>query len=425
MNHDDPYCLGSETQSDDNRGALSYYIECLTQVNYISRGGDSGSPVFVIEDDISTTEREVILVGVHWGPPSTTDNKAFIPIDRIYAESILENFDWASDELKPLPTMGKTNAMFIKTLGDTGFIAQFDEKEISQGYGLRYDAGLYLVGTNGSIQPARDTNGSHIVNQMAYRSPRAEFIFADIPRTQQDNQLGSQFRVRTRLCVETNIDDLIENYRCGDFGPDGDASFTVPPAPQNLRVTNRYPGSRSIRLRWDDIAGNSGYEFDYKRTDIHTVWQSVDNAVHSNTALITNMACNRDYKFILRAYGNGTTYNRTWGFWSSPYSVRLSGCSETDPTGNLTALRNAGEPSNYTVRWDAVTSIDHVTSYMVEIPSLDYLATVSLDSTEHRLPLSAVDGHTGELTANIWYCFDSGLCGLHQEVQVDIDKTSR
>ena len=79
----DPDCVGNELGTSDNEAASTEpfdYFECITYADYPSAGGDSGSPVFV------RAGNDAILVGVHYG---SLDRAWLIPIDRIYAESLL------------------------------------------------------------------------------------------------------------------------------------------------------------------------------------------------------------------------------------------------------------------------------------------------------------------------------------------------
>ena len=64
--------------------ADGYHLECLIDAGCRSRGGDSGSPIFVMMDDPMTDNIEVILVGVHYGGYESSATGVFVPIDRIY-----------------------------------------------------------------------------------------------------------------------------------------------------------------------------------------------------------------------------------------------------------------------------------------------------------------------------------------------------
>ena len=51
----------------------------------------------------------MILVGVHYGVHRLSGDALFIPIDRVYAESLRHGKDWASAELRPIPSLDHTD----------------------------------------------------------------------------------------------------------------------------------------------------------------------------------------------------------------------------------------------------------------------------------------------------------------------------
>ena len=96
----DPDCPGNDSGIEDNEpdDEPFDYFECITSAGYPSAGGDSGSPVFV-KVSISSTDNRVILVGVHYG--GAGEWARFVPIDWIYAESLLRGYDWSPAALRP------------------------------------------------------------------------------------------------------------------------------------------------------------------------------------------------------------------------------------------------------------------------------------------------------------------------------------
>ena len=419
----DPHCIGNESGEMDNylvhpvTGNM-IIVECLVHTQLLADGGDSGSPVFVQTDVSGTDDIEVVLVGVIIG--GSNERGVFVPIDRIYAESILGGYDWSIDALKPLPVLDDPMESIATYSSDTLIIGTFDRAEVSRALGLRYEAGLFRVGTGDAETIVTGVNSSPLVWEVTESIPGAGFKFSDIASAQR----GGEYRIRVRLCVDRDIGNPNSTWACGDYGSSGSKSIKIPPAPQIFEHQSVTTPSGSVRLQWTAVPCTRGYEFDYKQRNVDTEWQSVDRAVHSPTALITNLVCGATYDFIVRAYGNGSQYDLTWGFWSDTLSVMVPNCSASPP-GNPTAQRSAESGGYATVRWDPIADVENVDHYLVDIPAAGYSATVSATSTQHRAPASALSGHKDELKANIWYCFDSGLCGLHQEVTVRFEDTTR
>ncbi len=165
----DPTCPGDQLGStrhfsggdDPTTTTDDYYIECLVQAAFPTDGGDSGSPVFVENDNPSTSNVvEVLLVGVLYGKRGTS-NGAFIPIDRIYAESLLQGQDWLTDEIRPLPALDDPNEGEALALepGGWAIAATFDDRDLSQqDVGLKYEAALYRT-SGGTTQQVTRLDG--------------------------------------------------------------------------------------------------------------------------------------------------------------------------------------------------------------------------------------------------------------------------
>ncbi len=109
---------------------------------YVSAPGDSGSPVFVWN---STTADDVVLVGIHFAHRGASAR--FVPIDRVYAESLDRGYDWGPAEMRPVPVLdhpGDQNE--VETLEPEGdqVVATFLANEFTP---PEYDPVLYYVAT--------------------------------------------------------------------------------------------------------------------------------------------------------------------------------------------------------------------------------------------------------------------------------------
>ena len=97
----DPTCPGGFVgNSAKTRDTDSTFSECLSYTSFAALSGDSGSPVFALDPPNSTN---AILVGVLFGQTETKG--VFIPIDRIYAETLKAGYDWnpSFQQFRPIP----------------------------------------------------------------------------------------------------------------------------------------------------------------------------------------------------------------------------------------------------------------------------------------------------------------------------------
>lgn len=118
--------------------------ECLAKADYVSLPGDSGAPVFARVMGSST---DVILVGVHNAGESdgaSQEIALFVPIDRIYAEALLNGYEWELPALRPLPVLddNQTESLTIDR-SDGSAVAVFDGPDFSTSRGIVYDVGLF------------------------------------------------------------------------------------------------------------------------------------------------------------------------------------------------------------------------------------------------------------------------------------------
>ena len=319
----DPNCPGNRSGSDDNKVRIDfsyYYTECLVRVDYLADGGDSGSPVFVLEDDEDTSDVvEVILVGVHWG--GRDDYKQFIPIDRIYAESLLEGYDWDTNELRPLPSLDPDDPNPIRLNADGSAIeAAFDEKLFSLGYGLSYEAALYRNGTQVVGAGSKEISST---------TTTASFQVSDIPL----NQRSGTFSVRVRMCVADIIDDLgtlSSSSTCSGYHDAGE-SFTPPPAPGTPTAAR---SGQAAKVSWSAVSNASEYQLGY-RLSSGGDWEVVGgNRITGTSTPVTGFTCGEDsgsYEFRVRAKSDDSgTYDGDWGLWSGVSNAVTVPCASDE-----------------------------------------------------------------------------------------------
>ena len=217
-NNPDPSCTGNSLGDEDNKKSNSgdVFYECVSFARYISSPGDSGAPVFVVNDDASTSAvQEVTLVGIHYGKSSeTTGRSIFIPIDRIYAESLRQGYDWLPVELRAVPVLDNNDGRENLVITDNVITARFEAKEFAPSGGpLTYQAALFRNGTAASNIIARATSFTDdtiLVRGENVPVKDAAFDIADLTGT---------FTVAVRACTTDSPS------KCGGYGSHGNMSI--------------------------------------------------------------------------------------------------------------------------------------------------------------------------------------------------------
>ena len=120
------------------RGLLPHRIAIEVFGAHAELGG------FVGKNGNPATNQAVLLVGVVYG--QVGDDGVFIPIERIYAESLLRGYDWTTEEVRPLPALDDPMAdslLLEPSVSGQAIVATYAEKDLSQGLGIGYQAQLY------------------------------------------------------------------------------------------------------------------------------------------------------------------------------------------------------------------------------------------------------------------------------------------
>ena len=111
-----------------------------------------------------------------------------------------------------------------------------------------------------------------------------------------------------------------------------DVAEDAPPAPGNLSATL---SSGTFTLTWDAVAGAAKYEAQHT-TDAATVtWTALaeTTGITQDYTPSSGAACGTEYRFRVRAYGDGTVYVADWGSDSTVASVTSRPCDNAPAFG--------------------------------------------------------------------------------------------
>ena len=187
-----PDCPGNDSGVEDDEldDEPFDYFECLTRADYPSQPGDSGSPVFVTDGNDAT------LVGVHYG--GSGEWARFVPIDWIYAESLVRGYDWSPAALRPVPVLNEDVESLVEEDGGDTVRATFNYLDFNPT--LYYRARLFrtLDGTVTGLGEAFPSRSS----------PTADFDVSSVVKR-------GEFTVAVKACTD------IARTNCGDYGLHG------------------------------------------------------------------------------------------------------------------------------------------------------------------------------------------------------------
>ena len=251
----DKTCPGGKIGTIDNKHDGGYH-ECRSEASYASMKGDSGAPVFV---RVKGSATEVLLVGVHYGGElegASREFSRFIPIDRIYAETLINGYDWDADWLRPLPRLGDFMDESLTVNRSTGqATAVFDATDFSRSQALVYEVGLYQrKGGQWSPKPIA-------IDSITYRDRVAEFTGLEIP----DQSTGSDYQVKVRMNAKlvTGTASLDKLDHRGGWGPASNIAARMTSYPEKLALrapADLHKGqSGKITIAAAKLAPESGY----------------------------------------------------------------------------------------------------------------------------------------------------------------------
>ena len=167
------------------------------------------------------------LVGVYWGrgavgPLGTGgERRQFIPIDRIYAESLLAGADWDDGALRPLPKLIADPDKIRLSSDGNAIEAEFASNTYSRGYGISYEARLHRNGA-----PV-GSGSTWVTDEISHDSRTASYTISELPESQRTGT----FTVEVRMCVAPVASDGTldtGSERCSGYYGTGPASVTIP-----------------------------------------------------------------------------------------------------------------------------------------------------------------------------------------------------
>ena len=197
-----------------------------------------------------------------------------------------------------------------------------------------------------------------------------------------------------------------------------DVAEDPPPAPAGLKVSL---ASGVFSLSWDAVTGAAKYEAQYTTdaADAQTVtWTALDDATSTSAAYAPTggPACSTEYRFRVRAFGDGETYAEVWGAESAAESVATASCQPDfdddpyafsvaedaeagDPVGTVSATDPDQDTLTYSITGgnaSAAFAIDDSSGTISVAGDLDYEATSS-----YTLTVKADDKKGGTDTATV------------------------
>ena len=263
-------CPGGKLGTSDNEHAGIYH-ECRSEASYASSGGDSGAPVFVRKEGSAT---EVLLVGVHWGRSTQGGvQKAakFIPIDRIYAEALINGYDWSPDWLRPLPRLENALEESLTINRSTGAAtAVFENTDFSRSQALVYEVVLFQQ-SNGTWD-----SDPLAIDQITHKDPVAEFTGLKIP----DDAKGSDYRVQVRMNAKlvTGNKSLDALDHRGGWGPASTLPAAMISYPEKLALSapaSLHEGQTGkLMVAAAQLAPESGYRLELSSDNQNAAFDS-------------------------------------------------------------------------------------------------------------------------------------------------------
>ena len=228
---------GTTTEADNDNLMYKYpdynhEIECIAYATYLSDDGDSGSPVFV---RLGQTN-DVVLVGVHVRRRRDPAGGGFVPIDRIYAESLKHGYDWGPPEMRAVPVLDDSQKetlrpnRYVTAIGATFLTADFTPEIAIVDPALYYTATLFRGG-----QAVASTA------QFAESDDRELRIATfDISGLNGVERRGT-FTVAVKACID------VGRTTCGGHGSHGTIKLSITACTNGITVSNPFLNHRPGR----------------------------------------------------------------------------------------------------------------------------------------------------------------------------------
>ena len=198
-----------------------------------------------------------------------------------------------------------------------------------------------------------------------------------------------------------------------------DVAEDPPPAPSGLDVTL---ADGTFTISWAALDGAAKYEAQHTTAAANAAtvtWAALPETtgVRVTYAPDGGPACSTEYRFRVRAYGDGATYTETWGAESDAVSVETAGCApafdqdsytfevaEDAAVGDAVGTVPATDPDQADILTYSITegnedgnfAIDGSTGAITVAAALDYETT-----SEYTLTVEVSDGNGGSDTAAV------------------------
>ena len=195
-----------------------------------------------------------------------------------------------------------------------------------------------------------------------------------------------------------------------------DVAEDAPPAPTGLSVSL---ADGTFSVSWDAVTGAAKYEGQWRTGAAGSQWAALPETTGLSAAYASEGGpdCGAEYRFRVRAYGDGGTYTEMWGAESGVEPVETATCNpefgqdsydffvlETAATGSAVGTVSATDPDatdtvSYTVRAgndEGKLALDRTTGRLTVAGDLDLATTPA-----YSLTVEASDGQGGTATARV------------------------
>ena len=311
----------------------------------------------------------MILVGVHYGVHRLSGNALFIPIDRVYAESLRHGKDWASAELRPIPSLDHTDEGLQLGADNETVTATFVKDDFSPT--LFYQASLFPASDSNDFDTWDPVEGSECYvsrddrnTWLSYPVRRCAGVseaisgFITVPLDVTEVDRSGDYIVRLRACME----DESGSVMCGRKGSAGTATIKLLAPPTGLGA--RAFGLTQTRVSWEAVTDAVGYQVGHKVTSA-AQWDTTDAL--GTTAIVPGTCVLQEFR--VRAQGNQSDYDGRWSRWSEVVSCTVVARSSWQGK----QVEDVSDGEGLLLSWPTRPDAHH---YMLEIRSTDYVETI-------------------------------------------------